>query len=65
MVEAIRRLDEEGGVEHFYKEVGKGSVQLDFTVKQAFLERAETVMNTFTDGFLMLEEHYPECISVS
>ena len=65
LVEAAKRFDEEGGVTHLFTSVSKGSVQLDITVKEDCFERAEAVIDSITAGFLLLEEHYPEYVSVS
>ncbi len=64
LVEGALRLDESGSLEHFSRSVAKGSVEVDFTVKDWARERAESLVDTVTGGFLMLEEHYPEFVSV-
>ena len=64
LVEAAKKLDSEGELTSLYHSVSKGSVQLDFTVKERALERAKTVVDVMTDAFLLLEEHYPECVCV-
>ena len=64
LIEAFRRLDEEGGVENFSRCAESGCVRLDVTVKECAWESAQTVLNTVRDGFLLLEEHYPENVSV-
>lgn len=64
LVEAFKKLDEEGELSHFYYSVSKGAVALDATVKARAGERAATIAETITDGFLLLEEHYPEQVSV-
>jgi len=65
MLEAVRNFDEHGDVEHFAHSVDKGSVEIDFTVKEWVLERAQTLVDAITGGFLLLEENYPEYVSVS
>ena len=64
LVEAVRNLDARGCVSHLSREVGKGSVQLDFTVKEDALPEAEAIVGTITDGFLLLEENCSEYICV-
>ena len=64
LVGAVERLDAEGDVTHVSSSVSKGSVQLDFTVKERALEKVSAIVNTVTDGYLMLEENYPEFVSV-
>ena len=61
---AVERLDGEGEISHCSSSVSKGSVQLDFTVKERALEKARAIVDTVTDGYLMLEENYPEFVSV-
>ena len=65
LVEAAREMDRNGMVEHLSYSVSKGSVQLDFTVKEDATDTAEAVVNAITGGFLMLEENYPEYVCVS
>jgi len=65
LIEASHRFDEDGALSHFSYSIDKGSVQLDMTVKDWAMERVEAVVDAVTGGFLMLEEHYPEYITVN
>lgn len=65
LIAAVRRIDEAGGLKDFYHSVNKGSVELDFTVRDHFLTIAEALTEAATEGFLMLEAKYPGNVRVS
>lgn len=65
LLEAVKRMDEGGEVSNLFHSVTNGSFQIDFTVKDFAGEKAEAIVDTITDAFLMLEEHYPEYVMVS
>ena len=65
LLEAFRLLDEDGGVESSSRSVSSGDVRRDMTVKEEAKERACAILDTVRCGFLLLEEHYPENVSVS
>ena len=60
----LSNYDKKGALKSFYHSVEKGSCQLDFAACDAFRDSVETAANTLFEGFLLLEENYPECVSV-
>ena len=64
LASAVKRLDGEGEISRFSSSISKGSVQLDFTVKRRALEKVSAIVDTITEGYMMLEENYPEYVSV-
>lgn len=64
LVEAIKNLDKKGMLESFYRSVYKGSIQLDFTVKEGSKECAEAVIESLACGFALLSDNYPDYVEV-
>ena len=64
LIEAIKNLDRKGMLESFYSSVYKGSIQLDFTVKEGSKECAEAVLESIAGGFALLSDNYPDYVGV-
>ena len=61
---AISLLDEEGEVSLFSHSISKGDAEFDFTVKERALEKAQAVVDSIMEGYLLLEDNFPECVRV-
>ena len=61
---AVKMLDEEGEISLFSHSISKGDAEFDFTVKEWAIEKAQAVVDSIIEGYLLLEENYPECVQV-
>lgn len=61
---AVKLLDEEGEISVFNHSISKGNAEFDFTVKEDALGKAVSVVDSIVEGYLLLEENFPECVQV-
>lgn len=61
---AVRNFDTDGAISHFFHSISKGSAQFDFEVKGHSREEVRAAVDTVMEGFLLLEENYPDCVRV-
>lgn len=57
-------FDTDGALSHFSHSISKGSAQFDIEVKGHSREEVRSAVDTVMEGFLLLEENFPEHVRV-
>ncbi len=61
---AACNFDTDGALNRFSHSISKGSAQFDLDVKGHSREAVRSAVDTVMEGFLLLEENYPEYVRV-